>query len=422
MKTLSLSLLASLIVAICLSIASCGNGSQTPSKADKLAAYHNSISADTVRLLSDSLSLYVDYSTCVALGQNSEFFQRLAEPLCERTTAYYAIKGDNIEQIITKDVYSNLRNVEETNYAELKAAADQIAKGNCQAVLITDGEYYKPTIAKGNDNNPYLANAFRTWLLRGYDIYIVSESYTEQCKGKDYQKKRFYFLFTDSRLKNNIYDLVHKTVTLNDTNCFRLSARGVAFKELPHSNKNITSKEPELGNGFQVESWQSKGWNDIEEYVYKPEKPVFTFNINRNSLGGFKIKSVGVRTYDINDAYTEFYANPELKNAGTEFKNFLIAETDDNGNVELKFKNLDLGRLIGTPYNWLKVELYIGNVVPTFENIEGNDMFDFESISRPGEKNVSVTASIRQCLNDADVMNMIRGQVFYTIYLKTSEK
>ena len=46
-----------------------------------------------------------------------------------------------------------------------------------ESVLLTDGEYFQPSIAKGNVNNPYMASALKKWLLKGHDVFVLSEPY-----------------------------------------------------------------------------------------------------------------------------------------------------------------------------------------------------------------------------------------------------
>ena len=83
-------------------------------------------------------------------------------------------------------------------------------------------------MTKGNDNNPYLAEAFKTWLKKGHDIFIFVEPYEELVGARSVQKKRFYFLFTDQRLPDNIYNRVKLSVRLEDfpgTSEFHFSVR-----------------------------------------------------------------------------------------------------------------------------------------------------------------------------------------------------
>ena len=76
--------------------------------------------------------------------------------------------------------------------------------------------------------------------------------------------------------------------------------------------------------------------------------------------------------------------------------------------------------LSGTPYNYFKIDLTIGDVQSIFGQHE--EKFEFESITQPGMKNVSVASSIKQCLADDKVLDKMRGQVVYSIYIKSEKK
>lgn len=200
----------------------------TPPDTKYISDFHNLNYIKSVDLLEENnLSLYVDYSTCIAIGQHSPFYRKLVPSFVDAAKNYYSIKGDTIKKEVPADTYNRLLNIKEVNFADLKTAAEQIADGKSEGVLLTDGEYYNPTIAGGNPNNPYLANAFKTWMKRGHDIFIISEPYVEQYNGANYNKKRFYLLFTDTRLKNNIYQRIIETAQLEsfpDIQMFHLSA------------------------------------------------------------------------------------------------------------------------------------------------------------------------------------------------------
>ena len=107
-------------------------------------------------LKENDLALYVDYSTCITLGQHSRFFQSLRGVFSNSTKHYYSIKGPNIQEEETVDVWNELSNILEVNYADLKNAANLIADGNSEAVLLTDGEYIQKNIAGGGINYPYV--------------------------------------------------------------------------------------------------------------------------------------------------------------------------------------------------------------------------------------------------------------------------
>ena len=173
-------------------LTACCKSIDTPQDTKHLEEFHLVNFASQEQLLKEGeMALYIDYSTCNRLGQNSQFFQNVAASLVDKTTSYYSIKGDKIQQedLTAKNVYTLLRNIDEVNYAELAKAADMMSESSCESVMITDGEYYTPSIAKGHDNDPYLANAFKKWILNGHDIHIISEPYVEPYKGKKFNKK-----------------------------------------------------------------------------------------------------------------------------------------------------------------------------------------------------------------------------------------
>ena len=153
--------------------------------------------------MSDSVDLYVDYSTCVAEAKKSSYYAATHPSIVDCSPTFYSIKGKNIKKE-TEDrqmVYQLLSSIKEVNHADIKQAVGRIVNSNRQAVLITDGEYYMQGNVRDNLNNPYLAEEFRAWLRAGRDIYIYSEPYLENGR---YGKYRYYMLFTDSELENDI--------------------------------------------------------------------------------------------------------------------------------------------------------------------------------------------------------------------------
>ena len=128
---------------------------------DNLEKFHSAYFMKGINSIKcDNLALYVDYSTCTATGQNSPFFQALIPCWVNAAKDYYSIKGS----VITKEednTYSLLRSINEVNFADIRTAINRMSKSDSESVLLTDGEYYMPSIAKGNVNNPYMADAFK---------------------------------------------------------------------------------------------------------------------------------------------------------------------------------------------------------------------------------------------------------------------
>lgn len=186
----------------------------TPDEIQYLNDFHKAYFVSQQDMLEeDNFTLYVDYSTCIsqAMGDVSNsaapFYVEMVPNLVNATKTYWSIKGSTIAKE-QGNVYSLLKSVTEVNYADQVTAVNKTADGNTEAVLLTDGEYYEQTIAKSHVNDPYMSDAIERWLKRGHDIYVFSEPYTETYRGAQYEKKRFYFLFTDCRFEGDIFEMV----------------------------------------------------------------------------------------------------------------------------------------------------------------------------------------------------------------------
>lgn len=405
----------------------------------------------------NELALYVDYSTCNVLGQNSPFYQALVPSWVNAAKKYYSIKGNEIsEEDIDdpedgEDVYTLLRSIEEVNYADLVSAITQMSKSNTESVLLTDGEYYKQSIARGNINNPYMANALKTWITRGHDIFFFSEPYEEPYNGQIFHKKRFYIIFTDVRLENNIFDRIMQTTTLQqfpEVEIFHLSADHPAlsaegFNTKP--NDNLSAKVQGFGS-FEAQEWEIAWKNGIEPLVVNAVNPesgealpngecvTGGLKIDRNSFGGYRIKSVKANVYNINQEFSDFANNKEqnIKVGGklgplSPATNFIVLddkEFNKHGIVNLYFDTpmYTPGFVLnGSPYNYFKIDICISEVEDIFAR-QFAHQFEFESIDMPGQTNTSVAESIKQCLADPGIKAMISSCPIYTIYVKSLER
>lgn len=437
---------------ITMSLNSCflfDHSTPTPDSAKYIKDFHvvNFIESRDA-LQEDALALYVDYSYCIADGQKSPFYQSLVPSFVQATKSYYSIKGNAItkEDLNEIDVYHRLLNIQEVNYADLKTAAMQIANGKTEGVLVTDGEYYENNIAGGHQTDPYLAEPFKKWMQRGHDIFIISEPYQEG----SYKKKRFYFLFTDSRIKNNIYDRICETTKLQrfpDVEVFHLSADHPSV--LPTGNSSETN--PSLAasidpyGSMEIQDW-TVDWEEtieglimgaVDEKTGNPLKNgdyvIKGLKIDRNSFGGYKITDIDVMVYDMNNEYMEFASNKE---AGQKVgpmgaplvacPNFLIVDKDEfkrHGNIQLHFDVMNLGNsfLVGNPYNYFKIDFFISETENVFSKYE--NMFKFDLLgAQNGEQNLSVVESVKQCLTDPKLKEQMKKSPFYTIYVKSNKR
>ena len=429
----------------------CGGGTPTPESADKLAEFHEFyFEKQNEKLNPNALALYVDYSNCIAEGQHSRFFQAFEPSLTASAKQYFAVKGKNIEPHAADSTYALLRTIENVPFADLKTAAERIANGNTEGVLLTDGEYYEPTVTKGNDNNPYLAEAFKTWLKKGHDIFIFVEPYEELVGARSVQKKRFYFLFTDQRLPDNIYNRVKQSVRLEDfpgTSEFHFSVHA-PFLYSPDGkgmqpDELLSAKVIKTAGNYEVQDWEA-GWeDDIEPILVNGEdeegkklengKPFETgLRVDRNSLGGYRIDRLTAKVSNVNQPYTDFCiakeekVQPEKEIEPADCEGFV--KVDDkkfsaNGIVELTFAgelyNPDEA-LDGDPFNYTKIDLFATDISPMTEVYL--PLFTFESLTHPGEQNVSVGASIEQCLINPEIKERILKTPIYTLYIKSNKR
>ena len=397
----------------------------------------------------DNLALYVDYSTCIAEGmKTSPFYVKLLPSFVDAAKSFYSIKGNVIAKEEPTDTYNRLLNIVEVNYADLKSAAEQIANGNAEAALLTDGEYYNPTLAGANPNNPYLAKAFKTWMKKGHDIFILSEPYVEVNHGQKYNKKRFYFLFTDSRLKNNIFERIMQTASLEqfpDVQLFHLSADHPGVMAEGNSSKPndmLAATVTPLGT-FEIQDW-TIDWKGINNFIMgavdqqtgnplpNGDVVISGLKVDRNSFGGYRITDIAVKVYDMNAEYMDYYMRKEarekvspLGTGLTECPNFLIVdhkEFNRHGIINLYFDVMRLDNSFlkyGNPNNYFKIDFFISQTKNVFSKY--SSMFMFDLLGQPGVTNSSVFTSVEQCLVDKDLQNQMKHSPFYSIYVKSNK-
>ena len=396
----------------------------------------------------NDLSLYVDYSTCNVLGQNSAYYQALVPSWTKATKRYYSIKGTEITEE-KGNTYELLRTIQEVNYADLREAVNLMAKSNSESVLITDGEFYEKSIAKGHVNDPYMSEAFELWLKKGHDIFIFSEPYVEMHLGKPYNKKRFYILFTDVRLSDNIFDRIMQTAKLTDfpeVKMFHLSADHPSLSAEGTGSKpniNLSAKVKGFGS-FEAQEWAIDWKNGIEPLIVYavdsltgnplPSGEAFTggLKVDRNSFGGYRISNVSAKVYNINQEFTNFCIAKQNGEKHKEDFNLIPSENfvllDDkefqkHGIINLYFDTnmyTPAPVLNGSPYNFFKIDICVSEVQDMFSQFA--HQFEFESIDMPGQTNTSVAESIKQCLADSEIKTMISTCPIYTIYVKTPER
>lgn len=412
----------------------------TPNEIEKLSKFHHKLFPTTNALEEGKMSLYVDYSICNVLGQNSPVYNAIVPSLVATTRNYYSIKGDSINKE-SGQVFQLLRSINNVPHADLQTAVKKITDGNTEAVLLTDGEFYQPNIARAHVNDPYMADAFKTWLLKGHDIYIVIEPYKEPGNGGNtFNKKRFYMVFTDSRMTDNIWNRISNTANLErfpNVTTYHLS---VDHPQLYTSGGNSSQVNPSLAanvkgfGNYEIQAW-TVTWNqavfplimnntmDVKgtplkhgDYICKG------ISVDRNAFGGYSINSVKAETYSINQEYSDFMSKVKMKPSDS--IGGIMIDADDfkrHGNITLFFdQNFDEKSILtGSPYNYIRVDIKVSKLTDMFGRYADN--FIFDSIDKPGMKNTSIAESIKQCLAYPEVKEKAENCLLYTYYIQSQE-
>ena len=233
-----------------------------------------------------------------------------------------------------------------------------------------------------------------------------------------------------------------------DVDIFHLSADHPSLLAEGNSstvNANLNASVKGFGN-MEVQDWPISWEEGIEPLVVNAVDPNTGnalpngdfiskgIKVDRNSFGGYRIKDVNCKVYNINGFFTEFSDAIENKQkiggnidlSTCQSDNFIVVnskEFERHGIIELHFDVqffYPKPVLDGTPYNYTKVDICISKVEYLFNRYK--DVFTFDSIDMPGDKNVSVAASIEQCLTDPDIKNQILNCPVYSFYIRSMER
>ena len=424
---------------ICIGITlltACNN--TTPESKDLLYDFHKTFSdAYKHQLTLDSTALYVDYTNGLAMKGKIKFYWEIMKPILEKKIkSYYSIKGQDIKREVgdVKTLLGEVTNFENPN---LKGALEKIVNSDNEAILITDAELANPS-------DPFMKDAFTTWLMKGHDIFIIVEPYIEA----GVKKNIFYFIFSDTKLDGNLTDYVKRVGKIHYyPKIFSMNLSTMPYikgMKGGHSDPNGFVQAMVTRNGdFELQEW-STGWEDkIEKYVLNitdkkgndlKESAVLIdgLQLDKNSLGGMIVDGVKMKVYNINKEYSDFYKarneNSELNMNDVvfdEYDNFLLLDSvafKRNSVFKIYFdrENYDKSILNGSPYNYFKICFYINDIKENIEAIKEPLMF--EDRFKKGYKNVSVFESVKQTIEDKDLSEFMANNPIYTIYVKSLDK
>lgn len=442
-KNLPVSGLVVSAAAVVFSLAGCsGNITGDLSHLEEFDEYNFPSQGVTIN---GDVDLYVDYSTCVAEAKYSDYYRATHPSIVDCSPVFWSIKGSRITKE-TEDpqmVYQLLSNIHEVNNADIKQAVSDIVNKDNQAVLITDGEYFLKNSTRDNLNNPYLADEFRIWLNKGRDIYIFSEPYVESGR---HNKFRYYMLFTDAELENNIYDRFSRSAPAGASNVKLLHLNNgvpavLRAESYPDINPSVSpvADNCRTDGRFDVQEY-GVSWKDMRSYLSEGEleqryvtRGLF---VDKSAFDGYRIDEVAPVVYLVAEDYQEFLDSTYLE-APVKPKASHITEVKDVFAID-KAAFGETGELVlvldedfdgvgnSLSYEWpnlLKVDFVVTKVSDNFtQNQDLNSAYQWRSISaaQGGAMNTSIFQSISQVLMDPG-MNPVGkdSAVLYTLYLST---
>lgn len=456
---------AGLFSAVFISCSSAGNYDMDE-VSEFAAAYFPEVPL-TDKLDVNNLDLYVDYSTCVSTAFYDTFFEAIQPTITARATRYIAIKGNLITVEWEKgqsgpDVYSRLRSVKDVSYADLKTAVGKIVSQNRQAVLITDGEYFQKGLGS-NAHNPYMFDAIKVWLKKGYSLMIYSEPYVETYRGKDYDKYRYFFIFTDNsqrmsmpeHLMNNLEE---KRKTFNATKNINVHLTNIASASPRLDREFPNSSQPYCNENFGALTNYSRtdfsevidlpfSCTDMDQFLLQSTDENGNPNAEANYLvrgltvdktgdssGCYSFPSMQCRAYNITDYYCQYCDSinsgaaampkfdfsdlPEAKDMFVLNKEHYRQTKEVCIGLDANYQGyLDNHASQYSDFQLFKVDVVVDSISNNFPQQE--ERFVFPSIDNIGMVNRSVYESINQALNDADCYPTTQTQgVIYTYYIK----
>jgi hypothetical protein len=380
--------------------------------------------------LNRDVKLFIDYSTCVAQAvRTSDFFRQIRPRITGLNPILYGIKGDKIDSISGNKDFINqeLSQVNEIPYANLEEASQRICSGNCQAILITDGEYWTEGMGERTDL-AYLKDPFIMWLSKGHDIYVYIEKYSENYNGHEYLKNRFYFLFTDDKLPGNIYQELNKAFSVSpltaDLKLIRISntdiGRSGTLSVFPDIESSLVTD-----HGCTAIEVTSE-WKDIDTYVLNAKDSIGnSIEGGKFLLSGLKLASdamsaydypeVGITVYNVTQSYLN---NTKTDLSSCEVKDmFLLDEAlyRRTGEIGIKISGDYYNSLKEGTENLFRIDIYAKK---TLKRINREDL-QWTSLSK-NEINSSVYESILQTIDNSTIDPAETKNPLYTIYLKTN--
>jgi hypothetical protein len=392
-------------------------------------------------ILGEKTTLYLDHSTCVIDAvNNSDVWKAAFGNFTQYSDELVLIKGSDFETFeLNRDyneVETTLKRInKDIPLADIDKAVKEIVKGNNQAILISDFEDFddKPgaLATKSRDLIPYLSPWLKIWLEKGFSIYIIIEPYKETYEGKLVDKKRFYFIFTDDKLKApisaNVINKIDHLIKKRTCQLFKMTNSDISV-ESPKSDISARDLDfsVEYGNHFDFISIENS-WDDIREYVMKldkygepipqEEKQPIIKNFKLNHGVNYKVENIKVIATNI----TADFVEQKKKISGKDISEAFVV---DEKALKINLINIYLTDKIFTNDfinaehggNLIRLDFVIDQV-----SIQPYDKSTFEWISLyKNETATCVSNSIENALMDVNVVpTNEKRRLIHTVFIKT---
>ena len=418
------------------------NGKILEISLDEINATFEKSKAEDKKVLGQKTVLYLDHSTCVIDAvNNSDVWKAVFPNFTQYTDELILIKGSEFESIELErndnKVEENLKRIDkDLPWADIDKAVQEIVNGNNQAILISDFEAFdsgKGTLqSKTRDLVPYLSPWLKSWIERGFSIYIITEPYKESINGKLVDKKRFYFIFTDDKLEApisaNVQSQIDHLIRNETCQLFKMTNSDISVVS-PKSDisANDLDFSVEYGKGFDFISIENS-WEDIREYVMKLDKygePIpeeeeqpFVKNFKLNHGVNYKVENIKVIATNITADFVADKKNIKGKDISAAFVVDDKALKKNLINVYLTDK-IFTNDFINAEHDGNLIRLDF--VIDQF-SIKPYKKTVFEWVSLyENQTTICVSKSIENALGDVNVIpTNEKRKLIHTVFIKTS--
>jgi len=402
--------------------------------------------------LRQSTVLYFDQSTCMMklYRDASRVFIALRPQLGQYCDTMQLMQGSKLETIAlsrgSNRVSEALERIDsDVPFTDIRGVIFRICNDDQQAVLITDCESWFDTEQQSRRNldfEAYMSEPFRNWLRRGHSIYIIVEPYQERWQGRMFDKKRFYFLFTNDYMAAPITHFLSEIEPfLRDGTCklFKMTNADISTKrEGEMVDGNLDFEFTNL-NGFDYIEIDNK-WSDIRKYIMMLEKygeptgdePVpLIRNLFFNEGNNYNVTDVTIEATNMTEKYLSIDCDAasnlkldceDIKPKAVNMSEGFLLDKNALQKRELKvFLTDKIFDYLTDDFggNLIRLDFVIKDVeIKPFQP----DMFTWQSLFGNGEA-ICVSQSIVNALRDTEVVphRAANRRVIHTIFLKTEK-